>query len=274
MVNNLDVVKKNELIILKEIKRICEKYNLRYNLAYGTLLGAIRHKGFIPWDDDIDIEMPYDDYKKFIKICNFELDDRFFLQNNDTDLNYYYPFIKIRMNNTTFVTWNEKYHHIHHGFWVDIFPVIKEPKVKSLFKKLVHFCSCLQMYDFVEGLYKSKIYEVSIEKKKFLKILNKIPISIRRFIRTVLLCIVIRKPKKNKGIVSLVNDTTIESIPNNSCFDTINTDFEDDVFAIPQNYHEYLTMIYGDYMKLPPENERITHCPICVDEKNNYDYFM
>lgn len=76
--DSLKIAQKNELIILKEIQRICEKHNIQYILSSGTLLGAVRHNGFIPWDDDIDIEMPYDQYKTFIKICKTELDDKFF----------------------------------------------------------------------------------------------------------------------------------------------------------------------------------------------------
>ena len=82
---DLATIQKNELIILKEIKRICDKHKIIYYLSSGTLLGAIRHGGFIPWDDDIDIEMPLPDYKRFLKVCETELDKRFFLQNYKTD---------------------------------------------------------------------------------------------------------------------------------------------------------------------------------------------
>ena len=76
---NIAIIQKNTLVILEEIKRICQKHSLKYCLLYGTCLGAVRHQGFIPWDDDADLGMPFDDYLKFIEICKTELDDRFFL---------------------------------------------------------------------------------------------------------------------------------------------------------------------------------------------------
>ena len=127
---DLATIQRNELIILKEIKRICDKHQITYYLSSGTLLGAIRHGGFIPWDDDIDIEMPLLDYRRFLKLCETELDNRFFLQNYKTDPNDHQAFTKIRMNNTTFMPVHHKHHHIHHGFWVDVFPVVKLPSQK------------------------------------------------------------------------------------------------------------------------------------------------
>ena len=95
--NNLQ---KCELEILKEFDRICKKNNLSYSLNSGTMLGAIRHKGFIPWDDDIDVMMPAKDYKKLCKIAPKQLDSKFFLQTSYTD-NWYPSIAKIRMNGTT-----------------------------------------------------------------------------------------------------------------------------------------------------------------------------
>ena len=106
-------IKKIELEILVEFSNFCKQNNLRFYLAYGTLLGAVRHKGFIPWDDDCDICMMREDYEKFSKYAN-ELPSNLFLQTNETDSNYSKKIIKIRMNNTKLVesdeSENEKYH--------------------------------------------------------------------------------------------------------------------------------------------------------------------
>ena len=85
-----------QLEILTEVVRICHSNKLRYYLIGGTLLGAIRHKGFIPWDDDLDIAMPRKDFVKFISICRTELNSRYFLHYYTTDFNYYLPFAKVR----------------------------------------------------------------------------------------------------------------------------------------------------------------------------------
>lgn len=115
--------------ILEEIKRICEKYNLRYFADSGTLLGAVRHKGFIPWDDDIDLRMPREDFEKFQEIAPKELPEYYFLQTPVTDPEYEYDIIKVRDSRTTCL---EKWRvdaHLHHnmGVWVSIFPLDGRP---------------------------------------------------------------------------------------------------------------------------------------------------
>ena len=86
----------SEIKILDEIVRICDKYNLQYFLIGGTLLGAVRHKGFIPWDDDLDIAMPRNDYEKFISISKNELKDDFILDDISTNEQYWQIFAKVR----------------------------------------------------------------------------------------------------------------------------------------------------------------------------------
>ena len=111
------------LEILQEVHKICVANDITYWIEAGTLLGAKRHKGFIPWDDDIDIAMPRKDYNKFLKIAQEKLPQDMFLQNKETEPDYYLPFSKIRKNNTLLIetgeTGEENY---HHGIFIDIFP--------------------------------------------------------------------------------------------------------------------------------------------------------
>ena len=98
----LELAQHAQLIIAREIKRICIKNHINYSLAFGTLIGAIRHKGFIPWDDDLDIAMPREDYNRFIQCCAADLAPDFFLQTMDTDAQYSWPFLKVRLKGTHF----------------------------------------------------------------------------------------------------------------------------------------------------------------------------
>ena len=123
---NIDDCRKTELDILKAFDSYCRKYGLKYSLAYGTMLGAVRHKGFIPWDDDVDVMMPYEDYEKFIK--NWEKDgpEGFILQNKETNWDFTQNFTKIRKDKTTFLqTEWERNVSYHIGIFIDVFPGFK-----------------------------------------------------------------------------------------------------------------------------------------------------
>lgn len=93
-------IQKESYGILKIFHMICEKEDLKYILDFGTLLGAIRHKGFIPWDDDLDVSMPRKDYEKFLKVASKYLPENMEIQNHKTDPNYLVPFTKIRKTDT------------------------------------------------------------------------------------------------------------------------------------------------------------------------------
>ena len=115
-------LKSIELEILKEIDKICQAQNFRYSLSGGTLLGAIRHGGFIPWDDDIDILMPRPDYDRFIQYCK-ENETAFNLLSIETDERYGYLFAKAMAKNTIIVEESANPNNIEMGIYVDIFPI-------------------------------------------------------------------------------------------------------------------------------------------------------
>ncbi|CAA6822788.1 MAG: Lipopolysaccharide cholinephosphotransferase LicD1 (EC [uncultured Sulfurovum sp.] len=128
-------LRKAQLIMLDmlvEFDAICIKYNLKYWLDSGTLLGAVRHEGFIPWDDDIDISMPVEDYNKFIKIAKLELSKNIFFQTDETDSSFKFDYIKLRSNKASIVEFHEKDKEVayHQGVFVDIFPMLTLPNAK------------------------------------------------------------------------------------------------------------------------------------------------
>ena len=116
-------IKDIELDMLKVFVSICDQLGLKYYLIGGTLLGAVRHKGFIPWDDDIDVGMPREDYEVFVEKAGKLLPDYIFLQNYRTDENMIFPFTKLRNINTTYIETRTKYSKMNQGVWMDIFPL-------------------------------------------------------------------------------------------------------------------------------------------------------
>ena len=258
-----------QLGILCEVDRICRKHGLNYYLAEGTLLGAVRHKGFIPWDDDIDICMPFDDYKKFCKICESELNQNiYFLQTMDSDAYYPYVFAKLRLNNTLYVRKGQEHMKHHHGIYIDIFPLYPAPKgaISALFfGSIIARCKTIMW---------SPIGAVS-EKKTFTrmmyKLLSCIPISIPRSIIYSLVSMCSGEIKENIGApfygsiketrkrLAHVNDSRRIAKKKFNITDAIEMDFEGMKCFAPANYEYYLTFRYGNYMELPPENEQQGH---------------
>lgn len=247
------------LEILIEIDRICNENNLRYFLTGGTLLGAIRHKGFIPWDDDIDIAMPRPDYECLKRISSTTFDKRFKLTTIENDKKYYCRYAKVYHQETTLVEY--EYPFYVGGIFVDVFPLDGMPDDKldkhysqytkaknKLFKLYVNPHDMLKeknIYNFFR-YYKYKLYHF------FYNIPDKIKI-----------CETIAQKytfDRCKYIANLNGAWGKREITKKEYFeDYILADFEGYKFRIPKGYHSFLTGLYGDYMTLPPIEKQISH---------------
>lgn len=245
-----------ELEILKEFIRLCDDNNLRYYLSYGTCIGMIRHKGFIPWDDDIDVSMPREDYDRLVKIANDKLSDGFFFQNYFTDPRCGLIFGKIRKNGTIL---SEVYsHHIamHQGVWIDVFPMDRfpnDPNVRKKFFRNLNFVKNLYIVKCgyrlppdKQGLITKIAYHISKVVVLFLPlnfIINKLDQLVRKYDR----------PESKDCIISYYRST---SIPYNLLEEDIILPFEDTMAKTYKNYDYYLSALYGDYMTPPPVEKR------------------
>lgn len=254
-------LRKVQLIQLEigvEIKRICELNHLKYALAYGTLLGAVRHEGFIPWDDDMDIVMPRDDYDKFIKLCKSQLKDSFFLQSYENDDYYTWPFAKIMKNGTIYrEEWAIK--EAHNGVFVDVFPLdvcpsnLNKAKIQKLkYKFFVRMLQCKMKFSgFLNDGWKQKVeyfiikfiglfYSKDTIKNKINNILQEYSNSPCNYYYNLNTPYSIEKEKVNKEWYEKYSKLKFEGIE----------------FSVPYHYHEILNQIYGNYMQLPPIDQR------------------
>jgi len=135
MAIDLNILREAQLIMLEmlvEFDALCKKHKLQYWLDSGTLLGAVRHQGFIPWDDDIDLSMPVEDYRKFKEIAQEELSENIFFQTSTTDKGFKFDYMKLRSNRADIVEFHEKGKEVnyHQGLFVDIFPMLTLPNTK------------------------------------------------------------------------------------------------------------------------------------------------
>lgn len=258
--------------ILKEVVRICDKHNLTYYLDYGTLLGAVRHKGFIPWDNDIDIEMPIDDYRKFLKIAPKEISKDFFVQTYESDPGYNLLWTQVRANNTTSMPVKFQNWDIHWGMHMDIFPLVsvcEDGIGKKIQDKALEIAQVLINKEYLQACEPE-----NLNKSKKVQLLYRLPRSVRAFLCSVLLRMVLKAPNSSRYCSGL--DWTISYRLDPAAYKSkTSVEFEGAMFAAPADYDYVLTTIYGDYMTPPPESERHfghegTHGKIIYDHTTDY----
>lgn len=237
------------------IKDLCEKHNIEYYISDGSCLGAVRHGGFIPWDDDFDMIMTYDNYKKFAEVAKRELKEPFFYQDTDTDPHYHSVFAKVRNSDTTFI--EEAFSHlpINHGIYVDIFIASGVPDNKIL--KLIQRLSGFLWFFFQEFIAPRK---------------NKVKKAICSAVFSVVDFLHLRRPliKLFKSIYLHFNtsdcktwtysmgkfnynQTTMDSSIIGKPSDIM---FEGIPFKTVEHPDKYCEHLYGDYMTPPPEENR------------------
>ena len=270
MDSTLKKLQETQTEILNIIDRICREHDIKYSLYAGSLLGAVRHEGFIPWDDDLDICMMRSDYDKFIKIWEELSPEGYILQNKENTRTFTQTFTKIRKEHTTFLQYDFERGAYHTGIFVDIFPMDRIPN--GGIKKILFRWNCMKYILFTREFIpeKSSTYVKFVSKM----ILNTTPKRIRMDKRSKLLKKITKyKEGKKYSIVGIETIDSLRKVKSYDIFDEIiELPFENNKICCIKKWDEELKIHYGDYMKLPPVEERTwTHHPIILDFEHSYE---
>lgn len=253
----------NELEMLVEVDRICRKYQIQYSLDGGTLLGAVRHQGFIPWDDDADVIFTRHEYARFFRACARELDtSRFFLQEYRTDPGYRWGYAKMRRKGTEYVRINQENLAQRTGVCIDIFVVDNVPDLPILRRLYYAMNFCIRKVLYSEL---GKTAEQHCWMRKWYQLLNRIPKTIPFRVRNVLAFRCNQRPTKlvSHLLYPYPRKNCKYGMPS-ECFQTyMDMDFEGMQFLVMQEYDCYLSILYGDYMTLPPVERRVGCADAC-----------
>lgn len=264
-----EAIKKIQLDMLKEVDRICNKHNIRYCIGWGTLLGAVRHKGFIPWDDDADILMLRRDYRKFSKVCKTELEEKYFFQDDESDDAYLWGYAKLRNTNTCYIRCGQEHIPCKTGVFIDIFPLDNVPSFLPLQILQDGYCFMLRKMLWAKaGQYSEPNKAIRLVYKCLAHIPKKVIFALRNLIvsksdrvSSKVRCLLMTAPGKQwnreNNPISTQYGFKKEWIFQRSKFT-----FEGARLWGTKDYKKCLTFLYGDYMKLPPEEERIGHAPV------------
>lgn len=259
----MDQVKKIEFNILCEFADFCSSNNLKYYLGYGTLLGAVRHKGFIPWDDDIDVLMPRPDYNKFIELTGYNpikqnLETRLYNKCKNPNI---YPFAKVIDTNTLVYEKGKAKKNIS-GLWIDIFPLDGYPEKKD---DAYNLYAKYQKFRNLQDLATTNPFYVNQNIiKKILKTFCIAPFIKLYGVKNI--CYKIDKLAQtysfeecDKVADFTWGDNAETYLKKSELEPAVEVDFEKKKFKAPAAWEAYLTRLYGNWQELPPENQRIPH---------------
>lgn len=256
-----------QMDMLDELDRVCRVNDINYVMFAGTLLGAVRHKGYIPWDDDADIGMLREDYERFKKVSSQLNPDVCFFQDHTTDPYYRWGYGKLRRTGTVFIREGQEHIKCKTGVFIDIFPLddIPQSTVGQMLQDFV--CFCLRKITWSEV---AKVSKHGLPKLWWI-LLSKIPIS---WVYNRL------KHYENKSRNDSENYVRVLMFPSLGKYyrkaplklrygfpkkwitERAEYEFEGRFLYGTKDYDGILSTIYGDYMKLPPENERNPHAPV------------
>ena len=265
---NIELLHEVDLEIVKAVVHICDTNGLIYYMSGGTLLGAVRHKGFIPWDDDIDLAMPRDDYEKFLQIAPDLLPNNYQIVNYRTDPNYQYYITRVRDIDTKVEETRIGNDYRYTNVSIDLFPLDGTPNL-CWFRKL-YFLRVMTHRALMSLCYKDSIDKTRTRSKKeqiFLSFMEKLPVE-KIFDPYKEKCKIDKMMRKYKiedsnNIGCLMGAyRTNQIVPKRYFGNGKMYQFETIKLRGPELYEEYLTQMYGSYMQLPPKESQKVHFKI------------
>jgi len=259
MTRSIRDIQRIQLETLIDIRHVCEKHGLTYTLYCGTLLGCIRHGGFIPWDDDVDIAMPLADYRAFLKIFPAETSDKYAVESLFSHLYASSTWCKVCRKHTVYTRREVLHLRFCKGISVDIYPLIGAadfPRFERIQSTLLLACSAFRSTEYR----KATGYRLPNEKQqRIIGLFDRLPRVIRYILCRLFLSVCMLDPGKH------LRCGTIDAAPFQGKFTRSDLRrlttgiFEGESFRIPAEYDRLLTIMYGDYMQLPPEWARTPH---------------
>ena len=254
---NTDEIRKYQLEVLKKVDAFCKEYNIQYFLAYGTLIGAIRHKGYIPWDDDIDIMMLRKDYDRFIKSFN-NWDKAIKVVSPEIDKACPYPWAKVYDTKTSLCEESSVKYEI--GINIDVFPIDGLPNDVKSYKRLEKKATICRNLNAIKVI---KITKRRSALNNFILLSGKLIFSFLKLSKILNIYVNIARncPDKEYNNVACVFSSNLKNatVPKEVFSEIIMVEFEGCFYPAPIGYNQWLTNIYGDYMQLPPIEKRVTH---------------
>lgn len=250
------------LELICEVDRVCRKNGIEYSIDGGTLLGQVRHGGFIPWDDDADIVFFRKEYRKFYRACKKDLDkSRFFLQDYRTDPEYPWGYAKLRLKGTEFIQPGQEHLKFHKGIYIDLFIYDQVPDNPVL--RRIHYVACTAIRK-CQYAAVGKLHEKTKLKRALYGLLDCVPK--RLLFRT----LEAMAAHTNRGRTELVRHATYPyqrkeakyGLPRVAFDGYEDCEFEGKTLRRMKHYDEYMKVLYGDYMKLPPKEKQIGHLEV------------
>ena len=268
----LDHLHKVQLEMISDLDRVCKKHDIPYFAAFGTALGATRHQGFIPWDDDTDVGMLRKDYDRFLKIVEKELGDHYQIMTPEVDKRYACNVTKLQRKGTVFISHLSKDLKCEQCIFIDIFPFDCVAPTKKLAKRqwfmttfldrLLYLCGTAYPVIPYKGIKFALAQAICWCVHYGLKLFH---ISPRFIYRQYVKACTKYNSMHTKWVTSFGDAESMQyKFPVKNMFPVEEVPFEDISICVLKNNKEHLENAYGDYMEIPPENKRINHSPYVI----------